>query len=383
MMSQRQAAFRADYRPGISPWYSGLGHVLVNVAPSLFRKLNLKKVEAIAADSPVEPAGSFGLNGTPAVTATDFAGGRLPPGTRHIPNALNAAVIMLQVCVIAACFWAAAKLTSTWALTALSAAFAVLMVSVYCTAHEAVHGILFSNAGANVAGGIVAGSLFPMPFHLLRQGHLRHHRRNRSDDDSFDLWFEGERPTWKRIQWYGMMLGAFYLLLGAANIVVLLLPFLLKRRWYCFDRSNAAFMDALNPEYAAMIRVEALAIVALHLSILTLLAIPPLHYLVLYGAFGALWSPLQYVNHYRTERHITRGARNVRICWPIDKLWLDANWHRVHHEHPTISWIHLARIGKSRDYAREHLVWAYLRMWAGPRSAHDDVQNRFAGRAAR
>jgi len=29
MMSKRQAAFRADYRARISPWYSGLGHVVV------------------------------------------------------------------------------------------------------------------------------------------------------------------------------------------------------------------------------------------------------------------------------------------------------------------------------------------------------------------
>src|SRR6266446_432012 len=29
MMTQRQAAFRSDYRTRISPWYSGLGHVLV------------------------------------------------------------------------------------------------------------------------------------------------------------------------------------------------------------------------------------------------------------------------------------------------------------------------------------------------------------------
>jgi len=32
MMSPRQAAFRADYRQRISPWYSGLAHVLVIAA---------------------------------------------------------------------------------------------------------------------------------------------------------------------------------------------------------------------------------------------------------------------------------------------------------------------------------------------------------------
>src|SRR5439155_375912 len=35
MMTQRQAAFRADYRTRISPWYSGLGHVLVIAALGL------------------------------------------------------------------------------------------------------------------------------------------------------------------------------------------------------------------------------------------------------------------------------------------------------------------------------------------------------------
>src|SRR5437762_5136952 len=32
VMTERQAAFRADYRARISPWYSGLAHVLVIAA---------------------------------------------------------------------------------------------------------------------------------------------------------------------------------------------------------------------------------------------------------------------------------------------------------------------------------------------------------------
>src|SRR5437588_11641948 len=35
MMTPRQAAFRADYRERISPWYSGLGHVVVIAAIGL------------------------------------------------------------------------------------------------------------------------------------------------------------------------------------------------------------------------------------------------------------------------------------------------------------------------------------------------------------
>ena len=35
MMSTRQAEFRADYRPRISPWYSGVLHVVVIYAIGL------------------------------------------------------------------------------------------------------------------------------------------------------------------------------------------------------------------------------------------------------------------------------------------------------------------------------------------------------------
>ena len=65
----------------------------------------------------------------------------------------------------------------------------------------------------------------------------------------------------------------------------------------------------------------------------------------LYAAFGFMWSAMQYVHHYGTERHVTRGARNLWIFAPVDALLLNHNWHRAHHEHPTVPWVHLPRIG--------------------------------------
>ncbi len=66
----------------------------------------------------------------------------------------------------------------------------------------------------------------------------------------------------------------------------------------------------------------------------------------MYFGFGLSWSAMQYVHHYGTERHVTRGARNLRFWDPIDRLWLNHNWHLVHHEHPTVPWIHLPEMGK-------------------------------------
>lgn len=307
----------------------------------------------------------------------------LPPEARRIPNALNAFILCGQIAIIFTFFHAAALTTSPWALALLAAGFAIFMVGVFSVIHEAEHGVLFSNGRANLVGGIVSSSFFPAPFHLLRQGHIGHHLRNRSDDEAFEFWFDGESPVWKWVQWIGILTGFFYLMVVLGNLIVLGLPFVLKRRWFAFDRPSAAFMDSINPRYARIIQAEAVGILVLHGLMIRLMHLPISHYLALYGAFGFLWSALQYVHHYGTERHITRGAWNLWIFWPIDKLWLHHNWHRLHHEHPTVSWIHLDRLGRQSGDDRRFLPWAYIKMWAGPRRATERVQNQFAGRIIR
>jgi len=308
---------------------------------------------------------------------------RLPAEVWRIPDRLNAVILALQLAAIFLCFWAATILSSPWALAALTCGFAVLMVGVYSIIHEAEHGVLFTNPRANVVGGVTMAAFFPVPFHLLRQGHIGHHLRNRSDDEAFDLWFEGESPVWKWMQWVGVLTGLFYVVIVLGNLVVLIAPFLLKRRWFAFDRPSAAFMDALNPKYRRAIQLEAVGVIVLHVLIVGWMRIPPARYLALYGAFGALWSAMQYAHHYATERHITRGARDLWVWWPVDKLWLNHNWRRVHHRHPTVSWIHLERLGRAAGDDRGFLPWVYLRMWAGPRKATTHVENRFAGKVIR
>ncbi len=87
---------------------------------------------------------------------------------------------------------------------------------------------------------------------------------------------------------------------------------------------------------------------------------------------------MQYVHHFGTERHVTRGARNLWIGQPLDLVWLNHNWHRTHHEHPTVPWIHLPALGSAVE--RSFLPWAWLRMFRGPRRATEHVENRYAGR---
>ena len=301
----------------------------------------------------------------------------------RIPNALNVIVIALQCLSVATCVWALRSVHDTRGLVLVVAAFALVMNSVYATIHEAEHRMLFSNRWMNESAGVMLALLFPAPFHLLRQGHLGHHLRNRSDDEAFDLYFDGEHRIWKRLQLYGILTGFYWLVAVLANVVVLVVPFVMRREHFEFDRPSAAFMDALNPRYTNHIRAEAIAVIVLHSILVLAFGIPLWKYAVMYAGFGFSWSAMQYVHHFGTTRHVLEGARNLWLWRPLDMVWLNHNWHLTHHKHPTVPWIHLPRLGREENPDRGFLLLQYLRMWSGPRKATEHVENRYAGRVIR
>jgi len=104
-----------------------------------------------------------------------------------IPQRLNAVIIIAQLAGIAWCLHEAQHIQGALNLAGLAGAFGLLMNSVYAIIHEADHRMLFNDKRLNDAGGMLMSLFFPAPFHLLRQGHLGHHLRNRSDDEAFDL----------------------------------------------------------------------------------------------------------------------------------------------------------------------------------------------------
>jgi fatty acid desaturase len=311
-------------------------------------------------------------------------------GNYRIPTAANAAIIASQLASLAACFYGASRISGPWAVAGLAVAFGVLMNSVYSIIHEAEHAMLFPCRAANEAAGVVMALFFPAPFHLLRQGHIGHHLRNRSDDEAFDLYFEGDNVVWKWMVWLGILTGLYYLLVVVSNVVAAAVPYVLDRRHFkverhiVVDRASAAFLESFNPAYLRFIRLEGIAAIALHIAIVWGFGIPVVKYMAMYATFGFMWSAMQYVHHYGTERHVTRGARNLRVFAPVDAAWLNHNWHRVHHEHPTVPWVHLPRIGRAEEPAaaaeRRFLPWVYLNMWRGPRKTTEHVQSKYAGR---
>lgn len=303
---------------------------------------------------------------------------------RSIPQRLNVAIIVGQLAALAVCFLTAARVQSGWSLAALAIAFGIVMNSVYSIIHEAEHAILFQNRRWNDLAGAFMALFFPAPFHLIRQGHLGHHFRNRSDDEAFDFYFEEDHRLWRCLVLYGILTGCYWIVVVLGNVVFLLFPFAADKRYWNFDRPSAAFMESLNPVYRRLIQAECLAAITLHVFIVWWLRIPIFNYAIMYFGFGFSWSAMQYVHHYGTERHVTRGARNLWLWKPIDRLWLNHNWHLTHHEHPTVPWIHLPVLDSIQPQRKKgFLLWSYLKMWRGPRKTTERVQNQYAGRIIR
>jgi fatty acid desaturase len=293
-----------------------------------------------------------------------------------IPSKLNSTIVAAQLAAIGSCFYAAAHIHTWWLLLLLALIFGVVMNSVYSIVHEAEHAMLFSGRRLNDVAGSLMALFFPAPFHLIRQGHLGHHLRNRSDDEAFDFYFEEDHKLWKVLVWYGILTGLYWVIVVLSNIVFLFFPFALNQKYWQVDQASTAFMKSLNPHYRRIIQLECAAAITLHVMVVWLFKIPVLNYLVMYAGFGFMWSAMQYVHHYGTERHVTRGARNLWIWGPVDILWLNHNWHLAHHQHPSVPWIHLSNLDKAESSHRGFLILAYLKMWRGPRLAKERIENK-------
>lgn len=295
-----------------------------------------------------------------------------------LPERLNLFLSALMLCALVTLLWGAGQVCG-WGLLGISLGYGLVMNSAYAMLHEAEHGLLHGNKRINDGVGVILALFFAAPFHLLRQGHIGHHVRNRSDDEAFDFYFEGENPLWKRLQLYGILTGFFWLVILLGTALTVVWPTLIRPRRFRVDRPTEALLESINPHFLPLVWMESLAAVLLHAGLIVFFQIPLLHWFLTLAGFGAMWSALQYVHHFGTERDVLKGALNLRTWKWLDTLWLHHNWHLRHHQHPTVPWIHLPHIEEGEQEPRPHLLPAWLRMWRGPRLTKQRVKNRHAG----
>jgi fatty acid desaturase len=285
-----------------------------------------------------------------------------------IPHRLNLVLCLLLIPALSALLLFAAYRDWGWGLLPLALAYAWFGHLAYALLHEAEHGVLMPSRRLNNALGVLLGIFFPAPFHLLRQSHLHHHRANRGEGECFDLIQKGENPWWKRMMFYGILCGTFWLTTALfGNLIAALAPGLLRSRHLHFDRAAQALGENLDPAADLPIRLEAWAIFAIYAALICLTP-HPAQALLLLASFGVSWSSLQYVHHFGSPRDTQRGAWNLHLPFPwLDRLMLNHNLHYRHHQRPELPWTELPHHPMPGEPASIPFFLAWLRQWRGPR----------------
>jgi fatty acid desaturase len=245
------------------------------------------------------------------------------------------------------------------------------MVPVYSLIHEAEHNILHPAGRINNVLGRWLCALFISPFTFFKHCHLKHHKKNRTDEEMWDLYYE-HQDKWKRYgTLYGMMIGFGYFSLWLAVLLFAFAPRLIYSKFFYSNKEIAGFIkgsdrqDKIGPS-----RWESLLAIAFQLAIFFVLHLNLTSWLTLFVMHGFLWSSQNYVNHAFSPRDIINGAHNLKIPVWLKWFYLNFNLHLAHHQNPKVPWIHLPAFIK-HGKKRMAFFRNYLRLWKGPKPTND------------
>src|SRR5580698_6999669 len=284
-----------------------------------------------------------------------------------IPVAVNLATVAVCSGLYFALLYAASRAPSLGALLLCGCLFAVVMIPVYSLIHEAEHNMLHPDPLWNALLGRWLCLLFVVSFTFLTHCHLRHHLKNRTDIEMWDLYREGQ-PKWRRRCNLYLMMSAFgYLSLWLSVLLFALMPFLLYCGFFQRHTEIAGFLEGSNrQDKFTAIRTESWAVLLFQAAVFWLLHLHFLPWLILFLIHGLVWSSQNYVNHAFSPRDIINGAHNLKMPFWLKLIYLNFNLHLAHHQNPKIPWLHLHKFIKS-DKKRFSFFKNYVRLWKGPK----------------
>ena len=288
---------------------------------------------------------------------------------RHYP--IPVVANLLTVCTCSALYfvllYAASHASSLAGLITYACLFAAAMIPVYSLIHEAEHNMLHPHPFWNDLLGRWLCALFIVSFTFLTHCHMRHHTKNRTDIEMWDLYRQDQTKWKRRCNLYLMMCGLGYVSLWISVVLFAFAPSLV----YCgiFQRHTevAGFLEGSDQHNKiTVIRVECWAALSLQAITIWVLHLQLLPWVLLFLTHGFVWSSQNYVNHAFSPRDIVNGAHNLTMPRWLRPIYLNFNLHLAHHQNPRIPWVHLPNLVPQRA-EQISFFRNYLRLWTGPR----------------
>lgn len=298
-----------------------------------------------------------------------------PSETRQkypIPEISNVLILVLAFPGLWLLLWCASHLDLAWALLA-AFLFAHLNHTVFSLLHESVHGLFSSNPRRNAFFGNLCAAAFPTSLHLQTIAHLGHHKRNRTDHDLYEYYLPGESRTRRNLHLYsGNLLGFYWFVIPESTLLYLFAPWIYTSRWFIQGPARAlgfeSYVNDIAKENKLRIWLQCLWAFSYQVAVFLLLDLNWFGWLLCHYFFALHWSALQYVDHAYSARDVKNGAWNLKVSKPARLVALNYHYHKVHHQHPQLPWIHLPKL-VNREEKQPSFWEIYLRLWRGARAA--------------
>ena len=284
-----------------------------------------------------------------------------------IPNKTNLAITIVCSCAYFILLWTASHVNHYGWVLLCGFLFAIIMVPVYSLIHEAEHGIINSSEKINDLMGRWLSTLFIAPYTFFKHCHLKHHKKNRTDEEMWDLYYEHQDKVKRYGTLYGMMIGIGYFSMWLAVLLYALAPGLIYTRFFYSHKEVGGFIRGSDrKDKVAKSRWESIVVIIFQVALFFILDLKLTSWLTLFAMHGFLWSSQNYVNHAFSPRDIINGAHNLKIPVWLKLIYLNFNLHLAHHQNPKIPWLHLPKFINSGK-GRISFFRNYLRLWKGPR----------------
>jgi fatty acid desaturase len=253
----------------------------------------------------------------------------------------------------------------------LGLAFAIVMIPMYSLMHEAAHNTLHTGQRTNLWLGRWLGNLFIVSFLFFRHCHLKHHKKNRTDEEMWDLYYEHQNRWLRHGNLYLMMVGLGYFAMWLSVVILAVAPSLISSSLFKKHREIRGFLQGIGgEEKLRTIQLESLMVLLFQAGILWVIGWHWKLWVGFYAIHAFVWSSQNYINHAFSPRDIINGAHNLKVPFWMNIIYLNFNLHLAHHQNPGIPWLHLPSF-ISAPRGNLSFFRNYLRLWKGPRLTHE------------
>jgi fatty acid desaturase len=208
--------------------------------------------------------------------------------------------------------------------------------------------------------------MFMISFTFYRHCHLKHHKKNRTDDEMWDLYYEHQNKLLRYGNLYLMMMGFGYLAIWLSVLLFSISPRMVISPFFKKHTEINGFLNGFTSKNKLRIaQLESIVVIIFQLLLLWLINWDWLLWIIFYLVHGFVWSSHNYVNHAFSPRDIINGAHNLKIPRWLNVIYLNFNIHLAHHQNPNIPWLHLPGF-KRQNKKSISFYRNYIRLWKGP-----------------